>query len=74
MEEPRKYKLHEAVFGKKVVVNNLPDTQIYTIKEVKDYGVHLVYFEHGQEIDAKWVDISICKHPTDHQLNMELIK
>jgi hypothetical protein len=72
--EPKRYKLHEASPGKRVVMNSLADATIYTIKEVKNYGVFLVTFEHGMETSGQWVDISICSHPTEHQLNMELIK
>lgn len=73
MKEPVRYKLHEAVAGKKVTVNTLADTQIYFIKEVHNYAVHLIYYENGQEIDGGWVDVSLCYHPSDDQINHALI-
>jgi hypothetical protein len=70
----KRYKLHEAVAGKRVVVSEVVDAQIYFIKEVHNYNVHLIYYEHGQEFSGKWIDVSCCYHPTDEQINESLMR
>lgn len=74
MKDPVRYKLMEAVAGKKVTVRADVDTQIYFIKEVHNYAVHLIYYENGKEIDGGWVDVSLCYHPSDEQINYALIQ
>lgn len=63
-------KSHEVKLGMNVVVNKLPDTTIYKVKEIDGRGVRLVYkTEKGKEVGSgNWVDCSILMRPTVKQL------
>jgi hypothetical protein len=58
------------IVGMKVVVNDLPETTIYTIKKIDGFMVDLVYFEHGREIWGGQMDVSLIKRPTKEQLGV----
>ena len=70
----KRFTIFEAVVGKKAVVGPSVDTTVYTIKAVHNYQVHLVYFEYGQEINGGWIDVACLYHPTDDQLNAQLLQ
>ena len=51
-----------------VVLNDLPDAQVYMIKSVNGFNVEMCPYP-GSSKDIQWADISMLKQPTNEQLN-----
>ena len=54
--------------GDQVVVNDLPDTQVYRVKEVRGHMVGLTYTVQGEDAETGWVDVTMIRKPTKKQL------
>ena len=62
-------KQNQVTVGMQVVVNDLPDTTIYTVKSIDSFIVELVYYtSDGTEYNGGQVDVSMIKKPTQKQL------
>lgn len=64
----KKIRLRDVKVGLKVVVNDLPDTVVYTIKQVHGFTVELVYTVKGVTIDGGWIDYGSLLVPTEEQM------
>jgi|APGre2960657373_1045057.scaffolds.fasta_scaffold335177_2 hypothetical protein len=62
-------KPQEIYKGIKVVATDLPNATVYTVKEIKNFTVELVYTTpNGQEVKAGVLDTCFLKLPTIQQL------
>jgi hypothetical protein len=54
--------------GMNVVVNDLPDTYVYSIEEINGFNVTLSYMAGEQKVGGGTVDYSLLYLPTVEQL------
>lgn len=57
--------------GMLVTVNDLPDGQVYKVKEFSStskFGVRLTYIRRNTEYSGGWIDSSCLRKPTATQL------
>lgn len=62
--------------GMRVVVSDAKDTQLYTVKAIKNAAraVHLVYqLADGREVSGGWIDYGVCMTPSKDQLAARLV-
>jgi len=60
-------KIKEIAIGMNVVVNDLPDTVIYTVSDLVGRRAKLTYKSKDQTLNAGWLDVSCLMKPTQNQ-------
>lgn len=61
-------RLNEVAVDSLVCVNDLPDTTVYTVVELRGYAAHLMYDSGYKRVSGGWLDVAMLQKPTKAQL------